>query len=156
MVTLDDIAAAVIARCAASSEFAAALPGGAHLDRGPDQPAGAYAVMTLERDGDPEWDSGGVYLQGYTLRMVAYTVQGLRGDNATPQQASDVRSPQAAQLALAAALNVNPTAWDALRDGRVNVCLPRGYDGKHAPELREGRDVFAAAAQWHLLIEGER
>jgi hypothetical protein len=55
---------------------------------------------------------------------------------------------------MAAAINPGPTSWDALRAGRVNVCLPRGYDGKHESQLREGKDVFAAAGQWHLLIEG--
>jgi hypothetical protein len=99
-------------------------------------------VFTLEKDGEPEFDSAGEYLQGYVLRMAAYTRQG------------DTTTAQAAQLAMAAAMNSGPTSWDALRDGRVNVCLPRSYDGKHAPELREGRDVFAAAGQWWMLIEG--
>jgi hypothetical protein len=134
----------VTARALASADFTAALPGKAWLDRGPDEPDGAYAIFTLEKDGEPEFESDGTYLQGYTLRMAAYTVAG-RENTATPQEA---------QLAMVAALNANPTTWDALRDGRVNVCLPRGYDGKHAPELREGKDVFAAAGQWHLLIEG--
>lgn len=156
MVTLDDISAAVKARCAASSEFAAALPGGLWLDRGPDAPAGDYAIMTLERAGQPEWDSGGVYLQDWTLRIVTYVVLGLRPDRETPLEAADANPAQAAQLALAAAINPNPTSWDALRAGSVNCCLPQGYDGKHEPELRESKDVFAAAGQWGLLIEGTR
>lgn len=146
MVTLDDIAAAVIARCAASTAFTVALPGKAWLDRGPDTPAGAYAIFTLERDGEPEWFSDGSYLQGFTLRMVAYTVQGL----------VVASTPQSAALGMADALNKTPTTWDALRDGKVNICLPRSYDGKHEPQLRGGKDVFAAAGQWHMLIEGNR
>ncbi len=142
MVTLDDIAAAGKARTLATPAFTAALPGKAWFSEGPDTPEGAYAVFTLETDGEPEWESSGTYLQGYTLRMVAYTSQG------------GAVTPQEAQLAMAAALNPNPTGWDALRAGRVNICLPRGYDGKHAPELRQGKDVFAAAGQWHLLVEG--
>lgn len=143
---MDDIATAVKARCDASAEFAAALPGGLHQDRGPDQPAGAYAVFALTLEGDAEWFSDGSYLQGHTLRMTAYTTLGKTGEP----------TPQAVQLAMAAALNPGPTEWDALRDGGVNVCLPKGYDGKHDPALREGKDVFAAAGQWHLLIEGTR
>lgn len=143
MVTLDDIAAAVIARTAGSAAFRAALPGKAWLDRPPDNPAGAYAIFTLERDGTPEFFSDDTYLQGYTLRMAAYTVQAI--GTVTPQQA---------QLAMADAINPGPTAWSPLRDGVVNLCLPRGYDGKHDPELRQGKDVFSAAAQWSLTVEG--
>lgn len=146
MVTLDDIATAVKARCDASADFRAALPGGLHQDRGPDQPSGAYAVFTLALEGEPEWFSDGSYLQGYVLRLTAYTTLG-KTDEPTPQQV---------QLAMVAALNGSPATWDALRDGSVNICLPRGYDGKHDPQLREGKDVFAAADQWHLLIEGTR
>jgi hypothetical protein len=155
VVTLDDIVAAVVARCTASSAFAAALPGGLHHDRGPESPTGAWGLLALERAGEPEFESDGTYLQEWTLRIVAYTVQGLAADYSQPQ-AGAVGASQAAQLALAAAMNTGPTTWAALRDGRVNVCLPRGYDGKHAPELREGKDVFAAAGQWSLLIEGNR
>lgn len=155
MITLDDLAAAVVARFAASADFAAALPGGCHHDRGPDAPGGAYAVFTLALDGEPEWFSDGSYLQGYTLRVACYTPQGLRADY-TPAQPGDGAAAQAAQLALAAALNPGPTTWAPLRAGRVNVCLPRGYDGKHAPELRSGKDVFVSAGQWHLIIEGTR
>ena len=148
MVTLDDLAEAVTARFAASGDCAAALPGGIHLDRGPDPPAGDYAVFRLELDGEPEWFSDGGYLQGYTLRIAAYTVQGREGSN----------TPGGVQRALAACFNANPTTWAALGDGAgsVNVCLPRGYDGKHDPELRAGKDVFQSAGQWHLLIEGTR
>lgn len=142
--TLDDIAAAVRARCVATASFTAALPGGAWLDRGPEEPAGDYAVFTLERAGEPEFDSSGTYLQDWTLRMVAYTVAGKVGSG----------TPQAAQLAMVAAINPLPTSWTSLRDGRVNICLPAGYDGKHEPTLREGKDVFAAAGQWKLLVEG--
>jgi hypothetical protein len=102
--------------------------------------------MTIEREGDAEWFSDGSYLQGYALRVVCYAANGRAAGE----------TPQAAQLALAAALNPGPTTWDALRAGRVNLCLPRGYDGRHAPELREGRDVYAAAGQWALTIEGTR
>ena len=77
-------------------------------------------------------------------RATAYAVQALEGG----------ATPQAAQLAMAAAINPAPTAWAPLRAGAVNLCLPRGYDGKHAPELRQGQDVFAAAAQWRLIVEG--
>ncbi len=146
MITLDDIAAAIVARYAASAELVAALPGKVWLDRAPDEPAGDYAVFALERAGTPEWESDGTYLAPWTLRMVAYTVQGRTGGS-TPQQV---------QLAMAAAYNANPTSWTALRDGRVNCCLPDGYDGKHAPNLRAGKDVFAAAGQWRLLLEGNR
>ncbi len=143
MVTLDDIAAAVLARCRQAPAFTAALPGGAFLDRGPDNPGGAYAVFTFEHEGEAEWISDGTYLQGFTLRMVAYTVQG-----------TETSSPQQAQLGMSAALNPQGFPWAALRAGTINIALPRGYDGKYAPELRGGKDVFAAAGQWHLLIEG--
>ncbi len=143
MVTLDDIAAAVKTRCGVAA-FTEALPGGLWLDRGPEEPTGDYAVFTLEIDGEAEWFSDSSYLQGYKLRMVAYTVQGSAGS-----------TPQAAQLAMAAAVKGSgPTGWAALREGRVNIVLPRGYDGKHEERLREGRDVFAGAGQWFMLIEG--
>lgn len=143
MITLDDLAAAVKSRLDAAPAVANALPGGTYFDRGPDQPAGAYAVFTLEREGETEWFSDGSYLQGYVLRVACYTCQG-RGD------------PAAAQLALAAALNPQPVPWATLRAGVVMSCLPRGYDGKHAPDLREGKDVFAAAGQWALIVDGNR
>lgn len=141
MITFDDIAAAVKARCDAAAEFAAALPGKAWPDRGPDAPAGVYAVFGVERAGDPEFASDGSYLQPFSLRMAAYSPVG-------------TADPQAAQRAMAAAINPDPTAWNALRDGKVVHCLPRGYDGKFAPELRSAADVFVSAAQWELLIEG--
>ncbi len=144
MVTLDDIAAGVRSRCTALAQFATALPGGLWLDRGPDTPTGDYAIFTLERAGEPEFDSAGEYLQPWTLRMVGYTVQGLTGGS-TPQQV---------QLAMDAAITPGPTSWDDLRAGNVNCCLPQGYDGKHESRLREGKDVFAGAGQWALLIEG--
>lgn len=143
MITLDDLAAGVRDRAAAAPEIAAALPGGLFLDRGPERPAGAYAVFTLERAGDPEWFSDGSYLQAFTLRVVAYTSQ-------------DRGTPAAAQLALAAAFNPQPTPWAALRKGRVLSGMPQGYDGRHAPDLREGLDVFAGAGQWRLVVDGER
>lgn len=146
MITLDDLAKVIVDRYTASAELVAALPGKVWLDRAPDEPAGDYAVFTLERAGSSEWESDGTYLAPWTLRVVAYTVQGRTGGS-TPQQV---------QLALAAAYNADPTGWAALRAGRVNCCLPDGYDGKHAPNLREGRDVFAAAGQWQLTVEGNR
>ncbi len=144
MITLDDLAAGVKARCAAAAEFAAALPGGAWHDRGPDAPAGNYAVFKLELAGEPEFDSSGAYLQGYTLRVAAYSYLG----------ESPATAPQATQLALASALNAGPSSWAALRAGRVMSCLPKGYDGEHADRLREGRDVFASAGQWSLIVDG--
>ena len=133
------------ARCAASAAFALALPGGAWLGRGPDEPAGAYAVFTLELDGDPEFCSDGSYTQGYVLRVGAYSYQ---GDGAAT-------APQATQSGMAAALNRDPTDWDALRDGRVLHCLPKGYDGRFDERLREGRDVFVSGGRWVILIEGD-
>jgi hypothetical protein len=144
MVMLDDLCAAVLARTQGAPAFALALPGGAWLDRGPDTPTGAYAIFSFERSGDPEWISDGTYLADFTLRIVAYA----------PQGATPASTPQAAQQAMAAAINVNPTAWAPLRAGFVNLCLPMGYDGKHDPSLRQGKDVFAAAGQWKMTIEG--
>lgn len=154
MITLDDLAAAVVARCAASAAFTAALPGGAWLDRGEDEPTGAYAVFTLALEGEPEWFSDGSYLRSYTLRMAAYTAQGV-APTADPAQ-SQPSSPQAVQLAMADALNPGPTSWPALRAGSVNICLPRGYDGRHSEKLRGGKDVFVAAGQWMITVEGTR
>lgn len=143
MTTLDDIAAGVVARCAASAVFTAALPGKAWLDRGPDQPAGDYAIFTLVPDGSAQMHSDGSYLQEYTLRMVTYTTQGTGSSTA-----------QAKQLGMADAIAKNPTTWAALRAGRVMQCLPRSYDGKHELQLRGGKDVFACAGQWALTIDG--
>lgn len=142
MVTYDDIATAVVARCEASGDFAAAVPGKAWCERADENaPAGTYAVFGIERLGDPEVFSDGSYLQRFTLRVATY---------------SDIRSadPQAAQRAVAGAINTDPTGWDSLRDGRVVHCLPRGYDGKFDPKLRAASDVFIGGAQWELLIEG--
>lgn len=144
MVTLDDVAEVVKARCAAAPRFAAALPGGAWFGRGPDEPAGNYAVFTLAAEGDAAVESDGSFTQTYGLRIGAYSYQG----------AAEATSSAAAQLALAAALGADPTDWDALRDGRVMHCLPRGFDGKFDPAQRDGRDVFVSGGRWALLIEG--
>lgn len=140
MVTLDDIAAAVAGRCTASAAFAAAVPGGAWLERADENAPAPYAVFGVERDGPPEFCSDGSFMQGYTVRMAVYSDSG-----------SD---PNAAQVAAAKALNADPTGWAALRDGRVMHCLPRGYDGRFEPRLRQAKDVFVSGAQWSLLVEG--
>ena len=141
MVTVDDIAAAVKGRCAGSAAFVAAVPGGAYFERPDEDAAAPYAVFGLDRADDPEFDSGGGYTQGFTLRMAVYSVVG-------------TSDPQAAQLGMADALNTSPTDWAALRAGRVLHGLPRGYDGRFDPKLRNSADVFVSAAQWALLVEG--
>lgn len=141
MVTFDDIAAAVIARCTASSAFTTAIPGKAWLERVDENAAGVYALFGIERAGEPEIESSGTYLQRFMLRMAAY---------------SDIRTanPQTAQLAMADAINTGPTDWDPLRDGKIVHCLPRGYDGQFDPTLRQASDVFVSGSQWELLVEG--
>ena len=143
MVTFDDIAVAVLARCAGSSAFTTAVPGKAWLDRAGEVDAIPYAVFGIERTGEPDFSSDGSYTQAFTIRMVVYSDQG----------ATD---PNAAQLAMADALNKNPTNWTALRDGGVMHCLPRGYDGRFDPRLRNAKDMFVSGAQWVMLIEGNR
>ena len=140
MVTLDDIAAAVRARCDGSAPFTSAVPGKAWHERVEEGAAAPYALFNIERDGQPEFQSDGSFVQAYTVRMAVY---------------SDADAgPQAAQLAMAAALNADPTGWAPLRAGSVMHCLPRGYDGKFDPKLRAAQDVFVSGGQWALLIEG--
>lgn len=141
MVTFDDIAAAIVARCNASSDFTTAVPGKAWLDRAGEIDSVPYAVFQIERTGNPEFESDGSYIQEFTIRMAVY---------------SDVSAtdPNAAQLAMADAINSNPTTWTALRDGNVMHCLPRGYDGKFDPTLRNSKDLFVSGAQWSMLVEG--
>lgn len=139
MVTIDDIAAGVFDRTGGA--FLTAIPGKAWFGRVDENAASPYAVFGIERGGPPEFFSDGSYLQEWTLRMGAYTDQG-------------VQDPNAVQLAIATAINTDPTSWSALREGRVLHCLPQGWDGRFAPELRHARDVFVAGGQWTLLIEG--
>jgi hypothetical protein len=139
VITVDDIAEAVAARC--GTAFQAVVTGKAWFARADEAAATPYAVFTVERAGDAEFCSDGSYLQEWTVRMGAYTEQG-----ATP--------PNNVQLAMAAALQADPTGWDALRDGRVLHCLPQGFDGRFAPQLRHARDVFISGGQWKLLVEG--
>lgn len=139
MITVDDIAAAVASRC--GSTFNATLTGKAWFGRADENAGYPYAVFTIERAGEAEFMSDGSYLQEWTVRMGAYTEQG-------------VSDPNAAQQAMSAAMNADPTDWDSLRDGRVVHCLPQGFDGKFAPQLRRARDVFLSGGQWKLLVEG--
>jgi len=141
VITVDDIAAAVLAKCGAT--FETAVPGGAWFLRADENAAEPYAVFAVERAGSPEWVSDGSYLQRFTLRLGVYTSQG-------------VTDPQAVQLASAAALNPTPTGWATLRDGKVIECLPDGFDGRFQPVLRRARDVFVSGGQWSLLVEGNR
>ena len=141
MVTFDDLGAAIAARCAASAAFAAAVTGGLFFDRDDTDAATPYGVCGIERAGDPEFDSGGGYTQAFTVRMVVYAELAKKDANVI-------------QLAMAAAMNTNPTGWAALRAGRVMHCLPRGYDGKYAPKLKDGKGVFVSGGQWSLLVEG--
>ncbi|HEY1191552.1 MAG TPA: hypothetical protein VGE74_28225 [Gemmata sp.] len=140
MVTFDDLAAAVVSRCSGSSAFTTAIPGGAWLERADESATAPYAVFGIEREGQPEFQSDGTYIQGFTIRMAVYSGSGT--------------DPNAAQLGMAAALNTDPTDWDSLRDGRVMHCLPRGYDGRFDPRLRSAKDVFVSGAQWSLLVDG--
>lgn len=140
MVTLDDIAAAIVARCGASSAFTTAVPGKAWLERVDETAEAPYALFSIERDGQPEFQSDGSYMQAFTIRMAVYSDAGA--------------GPQAVQLAMASALNADPTGWAPLRDGNVMHCLPRGYDGKFDPKLRAAKDVFVSGGQWSMLIDG--
>lgn len=140
MVTGDDLAVAILARCDAT--FQIAVPGKAWYLRADENAATPYSVFGIERAGEPEWQSDGSYLQEFAARMAAYSEQGAGVD------------PNVIQLAMAVAMNTAPTGWSALRAGRVLHCLPRGYDGRFAPQLRQSRDVFVSGAQWALLVEG--
>lgn len=140
MVTYDDIAVAIASRCTGSSVFGSAVPGKAWLDRADENVAAPYAVFGIDRAGAPEFSSDGSYTQAFTIRMAVYTDSGT--------------DPNEAQLAMADALNRNPTMWAALRAGQVMHCLPRGYDGRFAPQLRNAKDVFVSGAQWTMLVEG--
>lgn len=139
MITLDDIAAGVLARLGAT--FEESVPGKAWFKRADENAAVPYAVFTVDRAGPAEWRSDGSYLQPWTLRVGVYTAQG-------------ATVPQAAQAAMAAALNPDPTAWPDLRDGKVFECLPEGFDGEFSPVLRDARDVFVSAGQWGLIVAG--
>lgn len=141
MITADDIAAAVLARL--GTTFQATVTGKAWYARADEAAAAPYAVFTLDRAGDPEWFSDGSYLQPWALRLGVYTEQG-------------VTVPHDAQLAAATALNAGPTNWTALRDGTVFECLPQGFDGKFAPQLRRAKDVFVSGGQWRLVVSGNR
>jgi hypothetical protein len=139
VITIDDLAAAVGDRC--GSTFNATVTGKAWYARADENAATPYAVFTIERVGEPEYMSDGSYLQEFMVRMGAYTDQG-------------VTDPNTVQQAMSVAMNAGPTSWNSLRDGRIVHCLPQGFDGKFAPQLRRGRDVFLAGGQWKLLVEG--
>lgn len=139
MITVDDLAEAVADRC--GTPFQAVVTGKAWYGRAGEATATPYAVFTIERAGDAEFMSDGSYLQEWIVRMGAYTEQG-----ETP--------PNDVQRAMSVAMNAGPTAWDALRDGHVLHCLPQGFDGKFAPQLRRAADVFISGGQWKLLVEG--
>lgn len=141
MITVTDIAAAVFDRCSGTAAFTNVLTGKAWFLRADEASATPYSVFTIERAGDAEFMSDGSYLQEWIVRMGAYSEQGV-----TP--------PGDVQQAMTAAMNPNPTAWDSLRDGYVLHCLPQGFDGKFAPQLRQARDVFISGGQWKLLVEG--
>lgn len=141
MITIDDIAAAVKSRCDANAAFIAAIPGLSWFARADEQATEPYAVFTIEPDGTPDYDTAGLMVAKYLLRMGVYSDQGKSGHD-----------PQAIQLAMAGALPV--TGWSALRDGKVMHCLPRPFGGRFSPVLRAARDVFLSQGQWLLMVSG--
>lgn len=126
-----------------SGAFAAANPGGVWYARAEEGIPYPYSVFGVERAGPPEWVSDGSYTQPWTVRVAVYTATG-------------EADPQAGQLGVGNALNTDPTAWYALRDGVVMEVLPEGFDGEFSPTLARSQDVFAAGGQWALIVEGNR
>ena len=111
--------------------------------RPPNTPPGfPYSVFLLEPAGEDEFNSDGSYLQTYTLRISSYYRQGTDPPNAAP-------------LALVAAINTAPTVWTALRAGTVLHCLPGAWDGKFDDHLRQGAGVFVPVGQWEMLVNGD-
>jgi len=136
VITADDIAAAVGAKLGATAA------GGAWFLRAAESADSPYEVFSVDRRGEPEFESDGSYLQEWTVRAAAYSDQGAGAD------------PNDVQLAMAGAMSADPTGWPALRDGAVLHCLPDGFDGQFSPTLRRARDTFVAGGQWRLLVSG--
>lgn len=143
-ITRSDVSKVFGDRLAASPEFAAAVPGRAWADQGPDVPdAYPYGVFKVEKVGGPEINSDQTYTQEFAVTLAVYA-----------PMATTVTDPQSIELAIAAAVNGNPTNWAALRSGSVLHSIPQGFDGKYADRLRQGQNVFVVGETWHLLCSG--
>jgi len=153
MVSVVDVGKAVETRLSALPAFAAAVPGGAYLDRGPDEPtAYPYEVHKVERSGDAEVTSGAAYVQAFRVTLVAYC----------PVPAADAVAPAAVGAALFAA-TCSADGQAALKatplrnpGERVLHCRPLAPSGRFDQSLRQGKDVFVCGLEVEILVQGDR
>jgi hypothetical protein len=153
MITIDDVAGAVLSVLAVDTGFAASVPGQAWFDRAPDTPAAyPYAVFHLRAGAaGPTFEAA--YVQPFTLAVAAYVPQSTDAAPADPagvQEALfDALATQAAEAAFQAV---------ALRNAseRIMHCRPVAPAGQYAPQLRDGRDLFACGLTVEMLVQGDR
>lgn len=153
MVTIDDIAGAVLSVLSADGGFTSSIPGLAWFERAPDTPAAyPYAVFHLKAaPAGLTFESN--YIQAFTLSIAAYVPQSTEASPA---------DPPGVQEALFAALAAQSaeTAFQALTfrnaGERVMHCKPLVPSGQYAQQLRDGRDVFACGLTVELLVQGDR
>lgn len=151
MITVDDIAGAVKARCDAVTNFTTAVPGAAWFGTGPDAPAGyPYLVFTVEA-GEARVASGTAYVQAFVAKLAAYAPVGASGVN--PQNVAkaldECFGTAAGQTAMKASVLRNAAE-------RILHSRPLAPSGAFDKSRREGRDVFVVGAGYELLAQGDR
>ena len=153
MVTIDDVAGAVLSVLAADSGFATSVPGQAWFERAPDTPAAyPYAVFHL-RAATAGLSFESNYVQAFTLTIAAYVPQ---STEASPSDPPGVQEALFTALATDAAETVFKSV--ALRNASELVlhCKPGAPSGQYAQQLRDGRDVFACGLTVELLVQGDK
>lgn len=153
MVTIDDIAGAVLSVLAADTGFAASVPGQAWFDRAPDTPAAyPYAVFHLHAAAAGQ-SFEAAYVQTFTLAVAAYVPQSTEASPADPPGVQE-----ALFAALATQAGESALQGVALRNASERILHSRPVvpSGQYAQQLRDGRDVFACGLSVELLVQGDR
>lgn len=153
MITIDDVAGAVLSVLNASAAFAAAVPGQVWFERAPDMPSAyPFAVFHLHA-ATAGLSFEDAYTQAFTLSIAAYVPQGAE---------SSPSDPPGVQEALFSALasEAANTAFQALAlrnaSERILHGKPLAPAGQYARQLRDGRDVFACGLTTEILVQGDR
>ena len=151
MVTINDVAAALMTRFAAATGYSAAVPGGTWFNRGPDTPADyPYTVFTIEAQ-DPLLTLEAAYFQDFIVTATAFCPVGDSGTNvATVEQVLfTALGSDAANTAFTSASLRN--SGEAFID--CELAIP---SEDYAEPLSSARDVAAARLSVRLTARGDR
>jgi hypothetical protein len=150
VITADDVMKAIGDQLSAAANWSAAVPGGVFFARGPETPAAYPYIVAQVQGGRAEVFSGSLYIQPWSVRLAAYCQAGGAVNARTVEQLMNGQLVTlAGQTAMRGAILRNNTE-------KVLHIVPAAGDGKYAPELRSGQDVFVAGLTVDLLLQGDR